>query len=58
MIALREDQQLSADELLAFSRERIAGYKQPRLIRFVAALPLTASGKVHRRAVIEQLSQP
>ena len=43
----------AADEqsLLAFCREQLAGYKQPRVIKFVEALPLTASGKVRRDAV-------
>lgn len=38
-------------ELIAFSRQHLAGYKQPRLIRFVEALPRTASGKIEREAV-------
>ena len=41
------------EEILAFSRQRLAGYKQPRLIRFVAALPQTASGKIIREKVRE-----
>jgi len=45
---------LSESELVAFCRERLAGYKQPRLIRFVDSLPLTASGKV-RRGEVEKL---
>jgi acyl-CoA synthetase (AMP-forming)/AMP-acid ligase II len=34
------------DELIAWCRERMANYKVPRYIEVVAALPLTASGKV------------
>jgi O-succinylbenzoic acid--CoA ligase len=37
------------DELRAFCRERIAGYKIPVSFRFVASLPRTASGKLIRR---------
>ena len=37
--------------LNVFARERLAGYKVPRQWRIVDALPLTASGKVVRRAV-------
>lgn len=48
---------MSADELLAFSRSRLAGYKQPRLLRFTHALPQTASGKVERRAVVAYFNQ-
>ncbi len=37
--------------LEAFLRRGLAGYKIPRQIRFVTALPRTASGKVRRQAV-------
>jgi O-succinylbenzoic acid--CoA ligase len=49
-------QAVSAEDLLSFVRERLAGYKVPQLVRFVAGLPLTGSGKVSRAAVIELLS--
>jgi acyl-CoA synthetase (AMP-forming)/AMP-acid ligase II len=48
--------QVTAAELLAFSRTRLAGYKQPRMLDFIDALPQTAAGKVERRRVIEHLS--
>jgi O-succinylbenzoic acid--CoA ligase len=41
------------DELFTFSRLQLAGYKQPRLIRFVGALPQTGSGKIIREKVKE-----
>ncbi|KUI38806.1 fatty acid--CoA ligase [Mycobacterium sp. IS-1496] len=34
------------DELIAWSRERMAGYKVPRSVEFLDALPLNATGKV------------
>jgi 4-hydroxybenzoate-CoA ligase/benzoate-CoA ligase len=37
-----------ADELKAFVKNRLAPYKYPRWIEFVAALPKTATGKVQR----------
>ncbi len=43
-------------ELLTFTRSRLAGYKQPRVLLFADELPLTGSGKVQRRAVAEQLA--
>ncbi|CAM2747096.1 FadD3 family acyl-CoA ligase [Skermania piniformis] len=33
-------------DLIAWSRERMAGYKVPRTVRFLDALPLNATGKV------------
>jgi benzoate-CoA ligase len=37
-----------AEELQRFVRERIAAYKCPRLVDFVAELPKTATGKIQR----------
>ena len=39
----------AAEDLLAFARERLAGYKLPRSVDFVAELPRTPSGKVLKR---------
>ena len=41
--------QLRADELIAFARERLAGYKLPRSVDVVETLPRTPSGKVLKR---------
>jgi fatty-acyl-CoA synthase len=46
---VRED----AQALLAFTRERIAGYKMPKSIDFVAALPRSATGKVLKKDLRE-----
>jgi acyl-CoA synthetase (AMP-forming)/AMP-acid ligase II len=37
---------VSADDLLAWSRERMAGFKVPRRVEFRDALPLNGTGKV------------
>ncbi len=37
---------VTAEELLAWSRERMAGYKVPRSVEFLDELPLNATGKV------------
>ncbi len=55
MIQLTPGQSVTAEALIAFCRQRLAGYKIPRLIRFVDALPQTASGKIARRRVAEML---
>ena len=34
------------DELLAFAAERLAGFKQPRVVHYLEALPRNALGKV------------
>jgi HIP---CoA ligase len=37
---------VSADDLIAWSRNRMAGFKVPRYVEFLEALPLNATGKV------------
>ncbi len=49
------DRSVGIEEILAFSRARLAGYKQPRIVRIVEELPRTASGKVLRAAVAKAL---
>jgi acyl-CoA synthetase (AMP-forming)/AMP-acid ligase II len=39
--------------LAAFAHEKLAGYKAPKSIRFVDAIPLSAVGKPLRRALRE-----
>ncbi len=44
------------DELCAFVGERLARYKQPREVHFIESIPKTASGKLLRRELREQLN--
>jgi O-succinylbenzoic acid--CoA ligase len=55
-VVLTDGASLTAPELVAFGRERLAGYKQPRHICFVEALPQTAAGKVRRDEVRKLVS--
>jgi len=50
IIELRGSERPSFAELRQFAKERIAGYKCPRLVFLVPALPRTASGKIQRGA--------
>lgn len=56
-VVLRPGVQATPAELEAHCRAHLAGYKVPRVIQFVAALPQTASGKVRRPAVKALLQQ-
>jgi long-chain acyl-CoA synthetase len=44
-----EPDEKTAEELIAFCRESLTGYKCPREVRFVSQLPRNASGKVLKR---------
>jgi long-chain acyl-CoA synthetase len=50
-VVLRPGQRASAEELRAFSRERLAPYKVPAIVEFRAELPKSMVGKVLRRAL-------
>jgi long-chain acyl-CoA synthetase len=54
LVVRRDGVDVCADELVAFARERLAGYKLPRAIAFVDALPRTPSGKVLKRELRER----
>jgi acyl-CoA synthetase (AMP-forming)/AMP-acid ligase II len=45
-IVPRRPDHASADEITAWAKERMANYKVPRAIRFMASLPKNASGKI------------
>lgn len=48
-VILREGATATPDDLLAFCRERLAGYKAPKYVTVVDALPKNASGKLLKR---------
>ncbi len=48
VVIRRPGSELSAGDLIAFARGRIAGYKTPRSVEFVEVLPLTSVGKVNK----------
>ena len=50
-IVLEPDALLSEQEILAFCRDRLAPYKIPRSVEFVASLPRNHAGKLLRRAL-------
>ena len=49
VVELRAGRSATSDDIIAFARRRLAGYKIPQRIAFVAELPRTAAGKVRRR---------
>jgi o-succinylbenzoate---CoA ligase len=48
VVKLRSGMAASEAELIGFCRERLAGYKVPRLVRFATTLPRNAAGKLLR----------
>jgi long-chain acyl-CoA synthetase len=54
LVVRRAGSTSTAGELIAFARLRLAGYKLPRSIDFVAEFPRTPSGKVLKRDLRER----
>lgn len=50
-VALATGAHVSAEELIAYSRERLGRHKHPREVRIVPAVPLTPVGKTDRKAL-------
>ena len=50
-VTLKPGRKTNEKELIAFCKERIANYKVPKAIRFVADLPKSPQGKILRRAL-------
>jgi long-chain acyl-CoA synthetase len=51
VVVRREGSSVSADEIIAYCRERLAAYKYPREIRFMDELPKGPSGKILKSAL-------
>jgi acyl-CoA synthetase (AMP-forming)/AMP-acid ligase II len=47
-----------ADELLAYCRAHLAGYKCPRSLVFESQLPRSESGKLYKRTLVDRYRQP
>ena len=48
-VVLKEGQELSEEELIAWTKERIAAYKYPRVVSYMDALPQSATGKILKK---------
>ncbi|PRZ13527.1 long-chain acyl-CoA synthetase [Laceyella sediminis] len=58
LVVKRADQEVDTQTLLDFCRERLAGFKVPKSLKFVEELPKNAAGKILKRTLREQYSQP
>jgi long-chain acyl-CoA synthetase len=58
VVALRAGHDVSAEDIIACTRERLAAYKYPREIRFMAELPKGPSGKILKSALHGRAQDP
>jgi long-chain acyl-CoA synthetase len=55
-VVLKPEKTVEKEALIAWTKERIAHYKYPRHIEFIAALPMNATGKILKRELRGQTS--
>lgn len=48
-VVLQEGASISENDLMAWTKEHIASYKYPRIIEFLDALPMSATGKILKK---------
>lgn len=55
-VVIRPDTAAEAEEIIKFCRTRLAAFKTPKQIHFVASLPKNASGKILKRELRQSFS--
>lgn len=56
-VKLQEGAEATAEELIAYTRDRLAHVKCPTRIEFVAELPRTATGKVLKTVLLSSTAE-
>jgi acyl-CoA synthetase (AMP-forming)/AMP-acid ligase II len=56
VVVLQPGAEATGEELVAFTREQIAGYKVPRRVTFTEALPISGAGKILKRVLRDELA--
>lgn len=56
-IVLKEGAQATEEEIIGFCRERLADYKCPKTVRFIAEIPKGPTGKLLKRELARRYSQ-
>ena len=57
VVSLKKDASCTAEELIAFCKKNLAGYKSPKSVEFVDTLPKNAAGKILKRELREKYWQ-
>lgn len=56
-LVLKPDSNAEADDIQAWGKERLGSHKYPRVVRLFDALPMTATGKILKRELRDQLTK-
>lgn len=53
LFVVKRDPTLTSSEVHAYCRENLTGYKQPKMVEFIKAMPKSPVGKIMRRYLLE-----
>ncbi|GAA1981156.1 long-chain fatty acid--CoA ligase [Catenulispora subtropica] len=53
-VILNPGAEITAEELVAWGKQMMAAYKYPRIVEFRDSLPMTATGKILKRELVER----
>jgi long-chain acyl-CoA synthetase len=56
VVSLKQGQSATEEELIAFTKERVAAYKYPRSVQFIDTLPKGPTGKILKKELKQQLA--
>jgi long-chain acyl-CoA synthetase len=54
LYVVKKDASLTADQVKAFCKEQLTGYKRPKFVEFRETLPKTNVGKILRRELRDE----
>jgi acyl-CoA synthetase (AMP-forming)/AMP-acid ligase II len=52
-VVLKPGKEATREEIIAFCKANLAGYKAPKSVDFLDALPRTGSGKIYKKGLKE-----
>ncbi|MFM0335294.1 long-chain-fatty-acid--CoA ligase [Paraburkholderia fungorum] len=58
LYVVKKDPALTEDEIFAFCKAQLTGYKRPKIVEFRTELPKTNVGKILRRALRDEAKNP
>ncbi len=56
-VVLKPEAKISEEDLIAYCKQRISGYKAPRQVEFIDTLPKSGTGKILKRTIRDQYWQ-
>ena len=58
IVVLEEGEEITSKEIVEYCREKIAGYKVPRILELTHEIPRTPTGKIQKHMLKERFPGP